>query len=380
MITRTTSRIKTCNPCDCGKSGRDQKTIFLVDDDPTNLSVGSDALEEHYDVLTLNSGARLLKILEKTIPDLILLDVEMPEMSGYEVIKLLKNNSSTSNIPVIFLTAKNDGESECEGLSLGAIDYIIKPFSPPILLKRIEVHLLVESQKRELINFNNNLRGIVAAKTKTVVELQNAVLKTMSELVECRDDVTGGHIDRTQNYLSVLLNELLKHNLYEKETSIWDKELVLQSAQLHDVGKIAIKDSILQKPGKLTDEEFEQIKAHTVFGSQVIERIKEYTTDHTFLEYAKTFAATHHEKWEGSGYPNGLREKEIPLLGRLMAIVDVYDALVSERPYKKAFTHEEAVKIIMDGREKHFDPTLVDLFFDVSDEFEKIASSNKGNL
>ena len=360
----------------------DSKTIFLVDDDPTNLSVGSDALDEHYDVLTLNSGARLLKILERTIPDLILLDVEMPEMNGYDVIKILKSNDATSNIPVIFLTAKSDGESELEGLSLGAIDYIIKPFSPPLLLKRIEVHLLVESQKlelmdqkQELINFNDNLQEMVEAKTKTVVELKNAVLKTMAELVECRDDITGGHIDRTQSYLSVLLDELYKHSLYNAETSTWDSALVLRSAQLHDVGKIAIKDSILQKPGKLTDEEFEQIKVHAAFGGEVIDKIKEYTTDHTFLEYAKIFAVTHHEKWDGSGYPNRLHGEEIPLLGRLMAIVDVYDALVSERPYKNAFSHDEAVKIIMAGKDKHFDPVLADLFYGVSNKFRRISAN-----
>ena len=355
----------------------DRKTIFLVDDDPTNLVVGSDTLEEYYDVLTLNSGERLLKILEKNIPDLILLDVEMPEMNGYEVIKLLKSRTETAHIPVIFLTAKNDGESELEGLSLGAIDYIIKPFSPPLLLKRIEVHLLVESQKEELIAFNNNLQEMVDAKTKTVVELQNAVLKTMAELVECRDDITGGHIDRTQSYLRLLLNALSEHNLYKEETCLWDLELVLQSAQLHDVGKIAIKDGILQKPGKLTDEEFEIMKEHTTFGKKVIEKIEKSTTDQKFLEYAKVLAVSHHEKWDGSGYPNGLSGEEIPLLGRVMAIADVYDALVSIRPYKKAFTHEEAVRIISNGRGKQFDPGLVDLFLGVSDGFDEIAAIHK---
>ena len=352
----------------------DSKTIILVDDDPTNLAVGSDALDEYYDVLTLNSGARLLKTLEKHIPDLILLDVEMPEMNGYETIKLLKSNPETAHIPVIFLTAKSDGESELEGLSLGAIDYIVKPFSPPLLLKRIEVHLLVEAQKQELINFNNNLQEMVDAKTKMVVELQNAVLKTMAELVECRDDITGGHIDRTQRYLKVLLDALTTTGLFESETSLWDMGLVLQSAQLHDVGKIAIKDSILQKPGKLTDEEFEEIKAHTVFGERVIEKIKESTTEQAFLEYAKILAGTHHEKWDGSGYPRKLTGDEIPLLGRIMAVADVYDALVSGRPYKKAFTHEEAVRIISDGSGKHFDPALVGVFLDVSGKFKEAAS------
>jgi putative two-component system response regulator len=359
---------------------KEQKTIFLVDDDATNLAVGRDALDEYYDVLTLNSGARLLKMLERTIPDLILLDVEMPEMNGYEVIRQIKNNKETANIPVIFLTAKNDGESELEGLTLGAIDYIIKPFSPSLLRKRIEVHLLVETQKQELmvqkqelINFNNNLQHMVDEKTAAIMGLKNAVLRTMAELVEYRDDTTGGHIERTENYLNIMLRAMQHNGIYEKEISTWDIALVLQSAQLHDVGKIAVKDNILQKPGKLTAEEFEQMKEHTSVGEKIIEKIKESTTEHTFLEYAKIFSLTHHEKWDGSGYPGGLSGESIPLLGRLMAIVDVYDALVSERPYKKAFSHEEAAKIIKESSGSHFDPALVEVFFSISDEFKKIA-------
>ena len=354
-----------------------RKVIFLVDDNPVNLLVGSDALRGQFDVLTLNSGPRLLKVLEKNIPDLILLDIEMPEMNGYEVIKQLKGKPETSDIPVIFLTAKNDNENELEGLSLGAIDYITKPFSPPLLQKRIEVHLLVESQKKELIKFNTTLQEMVNAKTKMVVELQNAVLKTMAELVECRDDITGGHIDRTQNYLRLLLNTLSEQSIYEEEMSLWDLELVLQSAQLHDVGKIAIKDSILQKPGKLTSDEFEVMKEHTTFGEKVISKIEKSTSDQKFLEYAKVLVVSHHEKWDGSGYPNRLNGEDIPLLGRIMAICDVYDALVSERPYKEAFTHEEAVGIIENGRGKHFDPILVDTFLGVSDQFDKIAGLYK---
>jgi len=353
------------------------KTIFLVDDDATNLAVGRDTLSAYYDILTLNSGARLLKVLERNIPDLILLDVEMPEMSGYEVIRKIKSKTETANVPVMFLTAKKDGASELEGLSLGAIDYISKPFSPPLLLKRIEVHLLVESQKQELVDFNNNLQSMVEAKTKTVTELQNAVLKTMAELVERRDDITGGHIERTQAYLKVMLAALKDQGVYEEETAEWDVTLVLQSAQLHDVGKIAIKDSILQKTSRLTDEEFAQIKKHTTFGATIIDKIKESTTEQAFLEYAKVLAVSHHEKWDGSGYPNGLKGEEIPLLGRLMAIVDVYDALISERQYKSAFTHKDAVSIMIDGRGKHFDPVLLDLFLGVSGRFEEIAAHFK---
>lgn len=350
-----------------------RKTIFLVDDNLTNLTLGKNALAEHYNVFTLNSGARLLKMLEKNIPDIILLDVEMPEMDGYEVIKKLKAQKETANIPVIFLTAKTDGQSELLGLSLGAIDYITKPFTPSLLLKRIEVHLLLEAQRLELEKYNSDLQKLVAEKTDMVVELKNAILKTMAELVECRDDVTGAHIERTQGYLAIMLDALIKFGVYADEVKEWDIELVLQSAQLHDVGKIHIKDSILNKPGKLTAEEFEEIKTHTVYGEEVIERIKRRTSDRQFLEYAKTLIGSHHEKWDGSGYPHGLQGEEIPLLGRLMAIADVYDALVSERPYKNAYSHEEAVDIILKGRGTHFDPELIDLFVKVSDEFKAVG-------
>ena len=353
----------------------ERKTIFLVDDNVTNLTLGKNALAERYNVFTLNSGVRLLKMLEKNQPDIILLDVEMPEMDGYEVIKILKGKRETAHIPVIFLTAKTDGTSELRGLSLGAIDYITKPFTPPLLLKRIEVHLLVESQKNELVNYNKNLQRMVDDKTRMVVELKNAILKTMAELVECRDDVTGGHIERTQSYLGVLIEAMRKFNVYTDEIAPWDIGLVLQSAQLHDVGKISIRDSILQKPGKLTDSEFEEIKAHTTFGEKIIDKIRESTPEHAFLEHAKILVSAHHEKWDGSGYPKGIKGRDIPLLGRLMAIVDVYDALVSERPYKRKLTHEEAVNIILKGRESHFDPELVDLFIKVADEFKAVGDA-----
>ncbi len=359
-----------------------RKTVFLVDDDLTNLTVGISALEECYDVLTLSSGELLIKMLEKSVPDLILLDVEMPGMNGYETIRHIKRNPATAAIPVIFLTAKSDGGSELEGLSLGAVDYIVKPFSAALLLKRIEIHLLLEAQTRELmaqkaelVRFNNNLQDMVNAKIKTVVELQDTLLMAMAELVECRDDVTGRHIERARNYLAVLIDAMQRQGLFAAEVSAWNVKLVLQSAQLHDVGKIAVKDGILNKLGKLSGEEFLEIKKHAAFGGALIEKIIKNTNERAFLEYAKIFALTHHERWDGSGYPNGLKGEEIPLLGRLMAVADVYDALRSARPYKDAYSHEEAVKVILEGRGTHFDPRLVDLFIGVSDEFAKIADT-----
>ena len=223
-----------------------RKTIFLVDDDMTNLTIGKKALAGSYNVFTLNSGAMLLEMLENLQPDLILLDVNMPEMDGHEAIRLVKQGKH-ANIPVIFLTALSNEEMELKGLSLGAIDYITKPFSAPLLLKRIEVHLLVEEQKRELVSqkrellfFNNNLTQMVEEKAGTVIELKNAILSTMAELVEYRDEITGGHIVRTQRYIKALMDAMRSEGVYADEISGLDEELVLQSCQLHDVGKIVI--------------------------------------------------------------------------------------------------------------------------------------------
>jgi len=349
-----------------------KKSIFLVDDDMINLTLGNDVLSAHYNVITVNSGVRLLKMLDRHIPDLILLDINMPEMNGYEIITILKEKKKTKDIPVIFLTAQSDSDDELKGLSLGAIDYITKPFSPPLLLKRIELHLLVISQQQELIGFNDNLRQMVNTKTKTVIELKNAIMNTFSELIEYRDDITGGHICRTQEYLRILLEAMQKHFLYSNDVRKWDTTLFLQSAQLHDVGKIAIRDNILLKPGKLTHDEFETIKTHVSFGESVIDNIMSKTSDHAFLEQAKILISTHHERWDGTGYPRGLKGGEIPLQGRMMAIADVYDALISDRPYKNAFSHEEAVRIITEGKGTQFDPNLVEVFLDTNEKFKEI--------
>jgi len=364
-----------------------KKTVIMVDDNITNLTIGFNVLEPHYNVITLSSGALLLKALEKKIPNLILLDVDMPDMNGFETIKILKTKEEYSDIPIIFLTAKSDNTSELEGLSLGAVDYIIKPFSPPLLLKRIELHLLVLSQrlevttqKQELERFNENLQQMVDEKTKTVVELQNTILSTMANLVESRDSVTGGHIERTQSYLRILLNAEWTDMAYWREVSSWDAVILLQSAQLHDIGKISIDDNILRKPSRLTPEENEHIKQHTLIGAKIIDGIKAKTTQQSFLEQARILAISHHEKWDGSGYPYGLKGEEIPLQGRLMAIADVYDALISDRPYKSAMSHEQAVDVIRKETGIHFDPTLVMLFLSVEEEFNEVSKQISSNI
>jgi putative two-component system response regulator len=232
-----------------------------------------------------------------------------------------------------------------------------------------EQALKLAAQGEELKHFNENLQKMVAEKTDNVLKLQSAILKTVADLVESRDYATGGHVERTQHGLKALIKGLEDFGLYRDQMAELDVELMLESSQLHDVGKIAIADSILKKPARLTEDEFEEMKKHAELGVKIIERIEAETPDSEFLKYAKTFAGTHQEKWDGTGYPNGLAGENIPLPGRLMAIADVYDALVSDRPYKKALSHEEAVLIILEGKGTHFDPVLVDVFEQVADRF-----------
>jgi putative two-component system response regulator len=362
----------------------DRARIMVVDDSLTNLKFVKTALCETYDVFTVPSAAKMFALIETDAPSLILLDINMPEMDGIEALKKLKGDGATRDIPVIFITARSDMESEVYGLSLGAVDYISKPFEPQILKKRVEIHLTIESQRKtmerqklELQNFNDNLRRMVEEKTGSVLELQRAILNTLAEVVESRDEITGGHVHRTNKWLKIMLDGLRKSGVYGEEISGWDVDLILQSSQLHDVGKISISDSILKKPGKLTPDEFELMKHHSVFGARIIDKIGENMSDNDFLTQSKIFALTHHEKWDGSGYPYNLKGNEIPLQGRLMAIADVYDALTSDRPYKKAFTHEESVRIIMDGRGTHFDPLLADVFGQMEDQFRADTAARR---
>ncbi|MCL2270332.1 MAG: response regulator [Treponema sp.] len=350
-----------------------KQKIMLVDDNKTNLIMGKSILNEHYDVFALSSADKLFEFLKHVIPDLILLDIDMPGMNGYEAITLLKADKQYSDIPVIFVTAKSSESNEYEGLGLGAIDYVTKPFAPAILLKRIENHLLIEKQKARLQEFNSNLIKMVKEKTHQLYALQSAILNNLSELVEFRDIITGRHISRTQKYLKRLVEQLIEDGVYSDELLIWDMNIILLSSQLHDVGKIAISDTILNKAGMLTEEEMEIMKSHTRKGVEVIEKIENSADLAGFLECAKLFAGTHHEKWNGSGYPQGMAGVNIPLEGRIMAIADVYDALISARPYKKAFTADESARIILDGTGTHFDPALIETFNKIKDDFAAIA-------
>ncbi|MDR2861384.1 MAG: response regulator [Syntrophobacterales bacterium] len=351
--------------------------IFLVDDNIVNLNTGKNALQHNYTVITIPSGEKLLLSLKKVKPNLILLDIDMPGMSGYDAIKQIKANPETADIPVIFLTGKNASENELLGLSLGAVDYITKPFSASILLKRVELHLLLQAQKEELREFNVNLLEMVDERVNDIYTLQNAIIIWVAEVIEFRDEETGQHVERVQKYLEILLHAMEKTEPYANEVFAWDVDAFLKSALLHDVGKIKIRDDILLKKASLTDEEVVNMRNHSLYGKILIESLQNKVPDQAFLEYAKTLAYRHHERWDGTGYPDKLKGEEIPLQARMMAIVDVYDALISERPYKKAFSHEEAMENIAAGRGTQFDPGLVDLFICLSDKIKEVSEKMK---
>ena len=340
-----------------------QKTIFVVDDSATNLAMAEKVLEKQYRVITLSSAAKMFAILGKIVPDLFLLDIEMPEMNGFETIKRLKANDSYMEIPVIFLTGLNDSDNEAYGIEMGAVDFIAKPFSEPVLLNRIKNHLHID----ELIRKRTvQLRE----RTEQLVRLQNGIVYILADIVENRDANTGGHIERTTVYMKILIDSMMARGLYAEEMRTWNLDSVISSARLHDVGKIHIPDSILNKPSSLNQEEYTLMKTHSAAGEKIIDKIVQNTGSADFLYNAKLTAAYHHERWDGSGYPYGYKGTEIPLHGRLMAIVDAYDALTSERPYKKAFTTEYAISIIIDDAGKHFDPNIVKVFCEIKDQIE----------
>ena len=331
-----------------------QQTIFVVDDSDTNLSIAEEALDTRYRVMTLPSAAKMFTLLEKITPDLILLDIEMPEMDGFEALRRLKTNKLHENVPVIFLTGRSDAATEVRGFKLGAVDFISKPFSSPVLLNRIKTHLNIDEMIRE--------------RTEQLEQLQNGTLAVLADLVENRDKDTGGHVERTMEYIRILIDAMMERGMHVDEIRNMNMESLISSARLHDVGKISIPDAILNKPGKLTRDEFETMKTHSLEGERIIDQIVSRTGNVEFLHNAKLFAGYHHERWDGTGYPHELKGSKIPLQGRIMAVVDVYDALVSARPYKEPFPKTEAIQIIMDSAGSQFDPYIADVFFEVRDQ------------
>ncbi len=373
------------------KKTEKQYRILFVDDSPTSLEDGKAILQDLYHVDTASSTDEMFHILEEKslTPDLILLNADMrteAELTEFNALDRLKTQPETQGIPVVLLFEKPNEAQRRQVFTLGAEGYITKPFFGPILLKRVEAHLLVSRQQQELLNLNTSLHNMVRGWTtlledevQRIKELQSAIVAVMAEMVDCRDDVTGGHIERTKQGVGRLLSNLIKHCIYENQIDGWDVEMIMRASQLHDVGKIYISDVILQKPGKLTSDEFNIMKKHTDYGNTIIDRIESITRPNDLTRHAKIFAGFHHEKWDGSGYPLGLVGQDIPLQGRLMAVADVYDALVSDRPYKKGMLHEEALEIIKQGSGFHFDPILVELFLEDEDNIKALYQNSKSD-
>lgn len=358
-----------------GNTSSTTPTILVVDDTPQNLTLMSELLCSRYVVKVATNGSKALRIARSTSPpDLILLDIMMPELDGYEVCRQLKEEASTREIPVIFLTAKSEVEDEQRGFDLGAVDYIAKPISPPTLLARVKTHLTLKTAADVLRGKSDFLEKEVARRTREVEELQDITVLTMASLAETRDNETGNHIRRTQYYVMALARALMEHPRFSHYLNRETIDVLFKSAPLHDIGKVGIPDRILLKPGRFEPAEFEVMKLHTTLGRDAIDSAEDRLGRTVpFLKCAKEIAYSHQEKWDGTGYPQGLKGDEIPVSARLMAVADVYDALISKRVYKEAFPHEKAVAIVMDGRGTHFDPDVVDAFISIQEEFREIA-------
>jgi putative two-component system response regulator len=351
-------------------------TVLVVDDTPDNLTLMSSLLRDDYKVKVANSGERALRIARsESPPDLVLLDIMMPEMDGYQVIEQLKGDPATRDIPVIFLTAKATVDDEKKGLELGAVDYITKPISPPIVLARVKTHLSLKASADFLRDRAAFLEEEVARRTREVRAIQDVTILAMASLAETRDNDTGNHIRRTQHYVKALAEQLKTHPRFAAFLTEANIALLFKSAPLHDIGKVGIPDRILLKPGHFDAQEFEIMKTHAALGCEAIAHAeKALGTPVEFLRMAKEIAYSHQEKWDGSGYPEGRAGDAIPIPARLMALADVYDALISRRVYKEALSHAEATRIITEGRGKHFDPNVVDAFLVIQDEFQRIAA------
>jgi putative two-component system response regulator len=341
-----------------------KKIIFVADKSTVNLKAAEKILSGKYHVVAFSSSAEMFESLEEFKPSLILLDIDL---NAFETIEKLKANPLHVEIPVMLSAKSINAESESRGIKHGAADFILKPFDEFIMLNRIKMFLHID----ELI-YERTVELI--ERTEQLKSLKSGIVFTMADIVENRDDSTGGHIDRTSVYMEVLTKAMLERGVYADEIREWDLELVTSSARLHDIGKIEIPDCILNKPGFLTNDEFDKMKTHSAAGEVIIDRAIARTGDEEFLYNAKIIATYHHERWNGTGYPYGMKETEIPLQARIMAIIDVYDALVSERSYKEALTHEKAMEIIMNESGKHFDPQIAKVFHDINEQIKDVKN------
>lgn len=352
----------------------DRAKILVVDDEKFYIDVVVELLNGDYKVVVATDGEHALQRAETDpLPDLILLDIMMPDMSGYEVCKRLKENPITRDIPIIFLTVKSEIADEVKGFELGAVDYILKPVSPPIVRARVATHLSLNQARRELTDQNYRLEEKVRERTAELNRTKDVAIYCMASLAETRDAETGKHILRTQNYVKVLAQGLKEHPRFAAYLSDEIIEMLYKTSPLHDIGKVGVPDQILLKPGKLNEDEWNEMKKHTIYGHEALRRAEEELGTTDFVQMAREIALSHHEHWDGTGYPFGLKGDDIPVSGRLMAVADVYDALISRRVYKQPCSHEKAVQEIISGSGSHFDPDITAEFNKLQEQFHEIA-------
>lgn len=362
-------------------SNENEADILVVDDTPANLRLLAGMLGDRgYKVRPVSNGKAALRAARSEAPDLVLLDINMPEMDGYEVCRRLKGDEDLRAVPVIFISALSETLDKVKAFGVGGVDYVTKPFQFEEVSARVETHLELKAAREALERQNEILEEKVRQRTKELADSQDVTIHSLAVLAEYRDNETGGHIMRTQRYVRALAGHLASHPRFQHYLDTRTTELLFKSTPLHDIGKVGVPDCILLKPGKLTDEEFEQMKQHAVYGRDaIIEAERRLDGDRriSFLTIAKEITIAHHEKWDGSGYPYGLEGEQIPISGRLMAIFDVYDALISKRVYKPPFPHEKAVAIITQGDGRvmpgHFDPGILNVFAETHETFREIA-------
>jgi putative two-component system response regulator len=350
-----------------------RSSVLIVDDTELNVDILVEALGDRYDIQVAFDGESALAIIAQSPPDIILLDVVMPGMSGYDVCIKLKSKEETADIPVIFLTAMTDINDKARGFELGAVDYMVKPFAILEVQARLDVHLSLLNAKKALKQQNEILEIKVKERTQELTLTQSVIIEAMASLAETRDQETGDHVMRTRFYVQLLAMRLKGHPRFSRYLSDVDPDDLGKAATLHDIGKVGVPDHILLKPGRLTPDEFEEIKKHTTYGHSILSKLVKRLPSNMFLKLADVIAWTHHEKWDGKGYPRGLVGDDIPIPGRLMSIADVYDAVVSPRVYKPPMLHEEAVDFIMSQSGLHFDPDVANVFKDLSDTFRSIS-------
>lgn len=352
-------------------------TILIVDDAPDCITLLSDLLKEQYQTKIATNGANALKVASRRpAPSLILMDVSMPHMGGYDVCAKLKSDPDTADIPIIFLSGRTEIEEQARGFAAGAVDYIGKPISPPIVLARIQTHLALAHAQRVLRMRNMKLENLVDQRTRQLLRTQDATILAMASLIEARTGGTGDHLRRIQQYVKILARTLQNHPRFRHELADDRIELLVKSAPLHDLGKIAVADRILMKDSLLDPEEMAEMRASVTRGGDAIRAIEDYLGESDdFLRFAREMAYSHREHWDGTGYPEGLAGDEIPVSARLMAVADVYDALVSDRPHRPAFSHEQAVAIMRERRASHFDPDVLNAFLETQEQFREIAES-----